>query len=207
MEAPSTRTTLLSRLRNGADQAAWRDFEARYRPLMVQFCLRRGLHAADADDVAQQVLAALTTALPKFLYDPQRGRFRSYLFRCTQNAIADWARCPTRRNLPLDTTAAENLAGSDGHAGQQQALWDKEWVAHHYRRALETIRATFAPQSVEIFERMVQGATVAQLAEQYGMSEDAITKVRQRVRARMEQLIAEQIAEEDDIDAGPPGDK
>jgi hypothetical protein len=39
---------------------------------------------------------------------------------------------------------------------------------------------------------------VAELAAATGMTEQAVHKVRQRIRARMEELIATQIAREDD---------
>ncbi len=200
MNFPSTHSTLLSRLRNRDDQAAWREFEARYRPLIVEFCRRRGLTAADAEDVTQRVMSSMVQTLPGFLYDPARGRFRSYLLRCTKNAITDWLRCPSRRDLRLDTSVAEGLAGGgDIPSPDEEALWEREWVAHHYRRALETIRQTFAAKSVEIFERMIAGSSPSDLAIEYNMTDDAIVKIRQRVRQRMEELIAQQVREEEEL--------
>lgn len=101
MDIPSTRTSLLTRLRDTGDQAAWREFEGNYRPLIVEFCRRRGLGATDAEDIAQKVMTSMSQSLPGFLYDPARGRFRSYLLRCTKNSINDWAKCPSRRDLAL----------------------------------------------------------------------------------------------------------
>ena len=71
-------------------------------------------------------------------------------------------------------------------------------MAHHYRLAMQTIRQTFEAKSVEIFDRSVAGETVADLAAAKGMTEQAVHKVRQRIRARMEELIAAQISQEDD---------
>jgi hypothetical protein len=72
-------------------------------------------------------------------------------------------------------------------------------VAHHYRMALDTVRQTFDAKSVEVFERSVAGAKVAVLAVEHGITEQAVYKVRQRIRARMEQLIAQQVHEEDEV--------
>src|SRR4051812_31768209 len=70
------------------------------------------------------------------------------------------------------------------------AEWEQEWVAHHYRLAMRTVRESFEPRSVEVFERSVAGSGVAELAVEYGMSEQAVHMVRQRIKARMEELIA-----------------
>lgn len=201
MDSPSTRTTLLSRLRDTGDQAAWREFETNYRPLIVEFCRRNGMRSADAEDVAQHVMTSMVRSLPGFLYDPARGRFRNYLLRCTKNAILDWIRCPSRRDLALDTSVANSLAGREEMpSAEEEALWEREWIAHHYRRALETLRRTFAPRSVELFERMMSGSSDADLAAEYDMTEDAIIKVRQRVRARLEELIAQQVRDEEELE-------
>lgn len=199
MHFPSTCSALLSRLRNAEDQAAWQEFDANYRPLILEFCRRQGLSATDAEDIAQQVMTSLSHSLPRFLYDPGRGRFRNYLLRCTKNSLIDWLKCPSRRHLALDTSMAGMLSAEEqSPSPEETAIWEKEWVAHHYRRAMATLRKTFAPQSVAIFERMVEGAGVAELATEYNISEDAINKIRQRVRARMEELIAEQVRDEDE---------
>ena len=50
------------------------------------------------------------------------------------------------------------------------------------------------------FDRSVAGTKVAELARAFGISEQAVHKVRQRIRDRMEELIAEQVREEDSID-------
>lgn len=48
----TTSLTLLERLRNPDDSVAWREFDTRYRELIVWFVRRRGVEAADAEDCA-----------------------------------------------------------------------------------------------------------------------------------------------------------
>ncbi len=188
-----TRASLLSRVRNVSDEGAWREFEALYHDLLVRFCRRRGLQEADASDVVQTVMASLVKSLPGFVYDRTRGRFRDYLYRCADNAIGRWS-----QNRAARPTQGEIALESEGSPAEQEAAWEEEWMAHHYRLAMKTIRRTFEPKSVEIFDRSIAGETVAELAAGTGMSEQAVHKVRQRIKARMEQLIAAQVAAEDD---------
>lgn len=186
-----TRASLLSRVRNASDEAAWREFDALYHDLLIRFCRRRGLQEVDAADVVQTVMTNLVKALPGFVYDRQRGRFRDYLYRCTGNAIARWAAERNRPDRP-------NGEGPALDKADEETDWEAEWMAHHYRLAMKTIRKTFEPRSVEIFDRSIAGETVAELAGAMKISEQAVHKVRQRIKARMEELIAAQIAEEDD---------
>jgi len=88
MGVPPTQLTLIARLRDPGDQAAWHRFESLYRELIVRFSIRQGVQAADAEDVAQGVLKSLASAMPNFRLDPAKGRFRSYLFRAVRHEIS-----------------------------------------------------------------------------------------------------------------------
>lgn len=205
MTADVTRASLLSRVRDSSNDAAWREFQALYHDLLIRFCRRRAIQEADAEDIVQTVMASLVRTLPGFIYDPGRGRFRDYLFRCTDHAIARWKKGARARPGAIDIALADGgaefgggLANGGVLGGDARAMWEEEWVAHHYRLAMRTIQQTFEERSVKIFDRSVAGETVAQLALAFGMSEQAVHKVRQRIKARMEELIAAQIAAEDD---------
>jgi RNA polymerase sigma-70 factor (ECF subfamily) len=195
-----TRATLLSRVRDPADAAAWAEFQDRYRDLLLRFTLSRGLQLADAEDAVQTVFTALSRALPGFVYDPVKGRFRDYLFRCVRNAISAQHR-PNHAPSPLDHFDGPARNGDDPAESQ---LWEKEWVAHHYRLAMNTLRTTFDRQSIEVFEHALAGLSPAAIAERMRLSTEAVYKARQRVRARMQEIVAQQIAEEDNPEAPTP---
>ena len=206
-QGEATSATLLSRLRDPKDHAAWAAFESLYRGLLVRFCVRQGLQHADAEDIVQAVTTSLLKSMPQFVYAPDRGRFRDYLYRCTRNALAAWrtrSSRPGRRPTALDSRTGDALAADADERPDALAerAWEEEWVAHHYRLAMKTVRETFEPTSVEIFNRSIRGESLGSLAAALGMSEEAVKKARQRVKARLEELVARQIAEEDD--AGGP---
>lgn len=196
MDSDTTRSTLLSRVRDGSDDAAWREFEARYGGLIVRYACGCGLSHADAEDIRQIVLLDLSKALRGFEYSPQRGRFRDYLGRTVKNAVSNWRARPNPVRAALDSgVMAAVPAGDEGAA---DARWEQEWSDHHYRLAMHTIRRTFEPRSVEVFDRILAGATIESIATTYGMSTAAVHKVKQRIRDRMKELIAAQIREEDE---------
>jgi RNA polymerase sigma-70 factor (ECF subfamily) len=195
-----TQPSLLSRVRDPSDEAAWREFESKYRELLIRFCRRQGWQQADAEDLVQTVMASLVRTLPGFVYDRQRGRFRDYLYRAVRNAMTQRSARPRERAGALDPDRDGPGPGSVRDDPASAAAWEQEWVDHHYRLAMAGVRASFEPRSVEVFERSVAGEKVEALAAVFGMSTQAVHKVRQRIKARLEELIAVQIRDEDRVD-------
>lgn len=195
MSAEQTQPSLLVRVRNPGDQAAWREFDAKYRPLILGYCRARGLQASDSEDVRQIVMINLMKALPNFEYQPGRGRFRHYLGRAVRHAIAHFFSRPNRAGVALDSRVLAAVAADDAEGADD--VWEQEWVRHHFRIAMETVRATFEPRSVAVFDRMLAGAEAEALAREYDTTPAAIHKIKQRIRDRLKELIDEQVREED----------
>ena len=113
-----TNETLLERVRNTADHAAWGEFFAIYEPLLLNYVRGRvrdrslGWNDHDVQDVVQDIFIKLYRKLPEFQLDHGRGRFRTWLYRITINAILD--RVPGRKSA--GEVAALELAASDGVA-------------------------------------------------------------------------------------------
>lgn len=197
-----TRPSLLLRMRDGEDDGAWFEFESLYRDLILGYCRRRGLQAADAEDARQIVMISLSTAFRRgFLYRRERGKFRAYLARVTANAVARMLAHPSGRAVHLETEVRDVLV-AEGDTPIDEA-WEQEWVQHHYRLAMESVRRTFEERSVRIFERLLAGASTEEVAAEYELSTQAVHKVKQRIRKRMKELVGVQIAEEEADDDVP----
>ncbi len=214
-ETSSTSPTLLDRLRESNDSAAWSRFEALYGELIVAFARRRGVQATDAEDVRQMVMLKLMSSLKQFEYQRERGRFRDYLLRVTLSAIADWAakfgRGVEAGSLApgyLDTRAeasasvARTPGGASGvEPGAVEQAWQQEWEAFHFRRAWQTVQSQFSAQHLDVFHRLLAGDPVRLVAQNLGLTEEAVHKVKQRVRDRLKDQVASQVTEEDGGDA------
>src|SRR5262245_43331242 len=92
-----TPVSLLERLRQPADAAAWERFVELYTPCIYAWARRAGLPPDDAADLVQDVFALLVTKLPAFVYDPARHSFRGWLPTVTLNRWREQAR---RRQVP-----------------------------------------------------------------------------------------------------------
>src|SRR5688500_8799823 len=86
-DTPETRASLLVRIRDPRDGGAWRQFVALYEPLIREFARKRGLQDADAADLTQTVMAAVSEAIRRLDYDPRRGTFRGWLLGVTRNQM------------------------------------------------------------------------------------------------------------------------
>ena len=84
-DIPTTSTTLLRDLANDSQHVRWDEFVACYRPMMEAF-MRERFPSLDADDVIQETLIAVCTALPSYRYVPEeKGYFHNYLTGILRN--------------------------------------------------------------------------------------------------------------------------
>src|SRR5947209_6523065 len=83
---PATSLSLLQRAR-GRDQDAWGRLFYLYRPFVLYWCGRWGVHAEDADDVSQEVFRAAADGLGAFRHDRPGDTFRGWLRGITHNKV------------------------------------------------------------------------------------------------------------------------
>src|SRR5438132_14022728 len=110
-DALLTRASLLVRLRDPKDRAAWQQFVELYGRLVYGFVRQRGLQDADAADLTQEVFLAVAQAAGRWQYDPRKGTFRGWLYGLTRNKIAKFLQ--RRRSQPVGS--------GDGNAQQRLA--------------------------------------------------------------------------------------
>src|SRR3981189_3175382 len=79
-DSTATHPSLLLRIRDAGARRAGAEFVEAYAPLVYGFARKHGLQDADAADLTQEVLHAVSAAIGRLDYDPQRGSFRSWLF-------------------------------------------------------------------------------------------------------------------------------
>ncbi len=180
-------------MREPFDHPAWREFDRRYGELIIRYCCNCGLQMSDAEDMRQAVLMSLARSLPSFEYQPRRGRFRDYLRRTTRNAVARHLQAHGK----IVATVGRGPEWCD--TNDDDPRWETAWVQHHYRLALQTLQRTTEAKSLHIFDRLLSGATVAEIAEVFSMTPDAVRRVRERIRDRLRGLIAAQIAAEEKL--------
>jgi len=187
---PETRASLIVRLPDAADARAWDDFVAVYAPLVYGLARRHGLQPADADDVVQDVLAAVARSVETWLKRTDRGPFRAWLLRIARNLAINALTRPKSRPLAAGGENGQRLsqyADSNGDAARQ---FDLEYRRELFRWAAERIREHFTAASWQAFWlSTVEEQPIAAVARQLKISEGSVYVARSRIMAKLRETV------------------
>jgi RNA polymerase sigma-70 factor (ECF subfamily) len=177
-----TSASLLERLRNGSDEAAWRRLDDLYRPLIRRWLLRDPSLGEEAEDVVQDVMAVLVRELPGFQRQ-RSGSFRRWLRTITAHRLGDHYRSRRGRPQTFDAPPEEGpLAHLDDPNSELSRQWDEEHDRFVLRRLLELVEPLFEPTTLAAFRRIAfDGAAPRQVAEELGVSYAAVLTAKSRV--------------------------
>jgi RNA polymerase sigma-70 factor (ECF subfamily) len=188
-EIPATRASLLLRLRDPRDEAAWGEFVGLYAPLIYGYARKQGLQDADAADLCQDVLTAVAGAIGRLEYDPARGAFRNWLFTVVRRQLSSRRR--TARNRPQsrgDVPALHLLERCAAPA--TAAAWETEWARSLFAWACEQVRADVTAVTWQAFWRTaIDGQPSKQVAADLGLTVASVYVARSRVLARLRELV------------------
>jgi RNA polymerase sigma-70 factor (ECF subfamily) len=176
-----TPASLLERLRQPDDAAAWDRLVALHTPLLCDWARRLGLQEADAADLVQEVFTLLLQKLPHFTYDRQKS-FRAWLWTVTANKCREMQRRRATSALPGDPGALAELTIPD----TTEAIAEMEYRDYLVRRALELMRGEMQPATWKAFwESVVNERPAAEVAAELGLRENAVYLARGRALRRL----------------------
>jgi RNA polymerase sigma factor (sigma-70 family) len=196
-DALLTRASLLARLRDPQDRAAWQQFVELYGSLVYGFARRRGLQDADAADLTQEVFLAVAQAQGHWQYDPTQGTFRGWLYGLTRNKVSRFLQ--RRRHQPAgsgDTNVHVRLAEQPSPEPDPEEAWEREFRMQLFRLAAAEVQDNFAPTTWQAFwGTAIEGKSAAAVGAELGMSVGAVYVARSRVLARLGERIREMASE------------
>lgn len=191
----ATRLSLLQRLRNPADNVAWGEFLRIYEPLLTSYVRSRNVPDHEAASVVQNVIVTLWRTLPTFQLDKQRGRFRTWLFQVTVNAVTDHFRRKQRIGKH-EIGMAEDAPEPAVVDPSPDANWDREFEQRLYHVALEQVRAQSNETTWTCFEKYTLGNRSAEdVAAELGMLPNTVRKNASRILARIREVVQQHIEE------------
>jgi len=189
---PSTRASLLLRLRDSHDHEAWAEFVSLYEPVTYRLLRKNGLQDADAREVMQELFLAVSRNIDRWDPAKQRGSFRGWLRRVARNLVINWLKHRERRVVAT--------GGSDLHAmfemlpadGPESVEFDRELRRALFHRAAEKVRDEVHGATWQAFwETGIVGTPPADAAKKLGMTVAAVRVAKCRVLARLRATVLE----------------
>ncbi|NWK54721.1 RNA polymerase sigma factor [Verrucomicrobiaceae bacterium N1E253] len=179
-----TRYTLIERLKDQDDQAAWETFTQNYEGYIYTVLIRLGIRADDASDLRQDILLKLWKQLPEFEYQAEKGSFRSWLCTVIRNTAYSYFSSRKNEQKRIDSYFQSHDDSPSG-SPQLDQLMDHEWKTYITNRAMQNLRASFNQQSITIFERSLDGESVESLAREFELQENTVYRIKNRVKERL----------------------
>ena len=186
-DGPLTHPSLVLRLRNPRDEAAWQEFVEVYEPLVYSLVRRKGFQHADADELTQEVLLAVVRAVDRWEPDASRGTFRGWLATIARRLMVNFLSSPARqfRGTGRSSVLEQLLQLPDGDPAQSQ-IYDLELTRRVFDWAARQVREQVEPSTWEAFWRTaVEAQPVEAVAQVLAMSTGAVYIARSRVMRRL----------------------
>jgi RNA polymerase sigma factor (sigma-70 family) len=176
-----------------------------YRPPVLAYLRARVQRGEDAEDLTQEFFTYLLERRLAARADPERGRFRAFLFTSLKNfMLHERERANALRRgggvQMLSGVIADVAAGSDSDPEQ---AFDREWARTVLREAVrrleqEAVRAgrreLFSALRPYLTEEPGE-ADYAGVADAQGMRRNTVAVAVHRMRARLRELVLEVVAD------------
>lgn len=204
----ATRASLLCRLKDWNDDAAWAEFNRVYRRLLFNFAVKLGVPERDATDIVQEALVSVAGSIREFQYDPDRCAFKSWLLGVARNRVADYFRRQRPQNdirhqLPDDparTAVIEKIP--DPHSPGSDGVWEMEWQGTVAELALERLKAQVSVKHFQIFYlRVIKQQPSSKVAQALGVGAGQVYLVTHRIKGRFSKILQRV---ERELDGGIP---
>ncbi|MCA9139458.1 MAG: protein kinase, partial [Planctomycetales bacterium] len=119
---PETRASLILRLQNADDVAAWDEFVRLYGPVIYRAARARDLQPADAENLVQQVLLRVAQSVTRWLERSERGPFRAWLLTIARNEAVNMLTLQATRPLGEDGDELRKRAKNHETARERRAM-------------------------------------------------------------------------------------
>jgi RNA polymerase sigma-70 factor (ECF subfamily) len=183
---PTTRTSLLLRIRNLQDTQAWAEFHDLYAPLLYRYARARGLSHEDAEDIRSTCYETIVRQIARFEYDEHKGGFKAWLRTLVDRRVID--RLRKRREKLAESQQLRDVQSDEPSAEQ---LWEQHWRQQHLLYCMELSRHRVSEQAYEVFRLLVQEErSVEEVCQRLQINRNQVYKAKARVLENIRQIMA-----------------
>lgn len=184
-----TSLSLLHRLRQSSDSETWNRLVKLYAPLLKVWLQKYEVQSADADDLIQEVLMAVSKDVASFDHNGRPGAFRTWLRSILVNRLRNFWRARGRRPQARgDSDMEQRLAQLEDPASEMSQLWNRQHDQHVARQLLALWEPRIEPQTWKAFCRVaIDGERPDVVAAELGISLNAVFIAKSRVLSKLRQ--------------------
>jgi RNA polymerase sigma-70 factor (ECF subfamily) len=184
-----TSLSLLNRLRSSPESETWSRLVELYAPLIRAWLRKYDVQDADADDLVQEVLLAVSKDLGDFDHGGQPGAFRAWLKAILVNRLRKFWRARDRRpQVRGDSDIDAKLAQLDDPASEMSQIWNRQHDQYVLRQLLALAEPHFAASTWKAFCRVaLDGVRPDIVAKELETSLNAVCIAKSRVLSRLRQ--------------------
>jgi len=187
---PDTRESLILRLPDTEDVAAWDEFAAIYEPLIYRLARAKGLQHADAQEVVQEVLLAVSRAVERWKPGEEFGRFRDWLFQISRNLVINQLTRRKHRSIGSGDSKVAALLNGQCAPGPDESQWfDLELRREIFHYAASRVKSQVTDSTWQAFWlSSVEQQPIRAVAARLHMTAGSVYIARSRVMAKLRQL-------------------
>lgn len=176
----TTSVGMLEEVRNLSDAGCDRFYKT-YRPLVLLHGRDCGITGADLDDLVQIVMAEFFRNTD-FVYDAEKGRFRSFLRRIIHARSLDMLRLRRRERRHAELAEVDELFCDRRD--------EDEWIAFVKDEALRRLRKRVLPEHFQEFCMLaLECRSVREVAEFFQAPQSTIYSTFRRTRKVLEKIV------------------
>ena len=182
---PTTRLTLLWRIRNLDDATSWAEFAQRYNSFMIARAMARGMDPSTVHDAIQLVLLDVARSIQTFEHSGKTNAFRNWLGNLVGWRSRDLLRAQrrffsTHLLLPTDLADTLLLEGSDLTDADEAAV-TAEVRRELLTKALRRVRDRMEAKTYRAFELVaLKGKAPRDAAQETGMTRSSVYVAKSR---------------------------
>lgn len=191
-EFPETRESLLVQIRSPANREAWDQFVLIYRPVIYRLARHRGLQDADSQDLVQQVLMAVASAIGNWEKSDESVRFRHWLRRIARNAIVNALSRRPHDRATGGSAVQELLTEQSQPDLESDVQIELEYRRELYLRAAKMVRGDVEPETWRAFElTVIENQSIDAAAVELDKPVGTIYAARSRIMRRLRDAVRE----------------
>ncbi len=179
-------------LAESTSHEAWKRFHQIYSPVIEGFARSCGVSRSDVADCAQEVWVAVCKELPSLQYNPNRGRFRGWLYTVVHRRAVDLIRKRTRQPKERLQKVIDSGREPRGHEPSPDQEFERRWLQEVVRSMMSHLQRRVSESNFRVIQmRSIEGQSVEEVSRALNIAPGRVRVMHFRMKEKLRALIRE----------------